>query len=186
MKFLKALFFSMTMAFSGISFSAPVQYSVSFMGSTVATGTGPLGTGGFLYDSTTQSITGFNWNFGGGVSGSILDSYWLTSSFLRANILFNTRSDPTSTGFSAPPSFVGGVTGFAEDSALFCWGTLSGSCGMPNPLDSTPSYRFADDLVNPNSGQPESVIYSGYFSLTPTQGVPEPTSVVLLGIALLG
>jgi hypothetical protein len=188
MKILKALMFSATIAFSGISYAAPVQYSLSFLGSTEAPGTGPLGTGGFLYDSTTQSITGFNWNFGAGASGSILDSYWQTSSssFLRANILFNTSSDPNTTGFSAPPSYIGGVTGFAENDALFCWGLGSTSCDMTNPLDSTPSYKFVDELVNPNTGQPENVIYTGYLNIAPAITVPEPTSIVLLGIALVG
>lgn len=175
---------AIALAFAGLTSvagAAPINYTISFDGS----GSGLPGTGAFTYDAPASLMSGFSWDFGGGKTGGLSDSFFssnpATAAFFFDRILFNSINNPNTNGFAFLPSSVAGVAlgPFGEDETTFCWGTLSSSyCSMPNPGVSLASYEFVDiDATGART------MYSGYMVAAPAQ-VPEPASLALLLAAL--
>jgi hypothetical protein len=163
--------------------AAPINYSIAFDGS----GSGLPGTGGFTYDAATNQMTGFNWDFGGGQTGGVLDSYFAshsaTTSFFFDNILWNLTGNPLTIGYAFKPLSPSVFGPFGEDMTNFCWGIASSPwCLMPNLGISRASYYFED-----NGDTEGKSVYKGYMTVS-TNGVPEPTSLALLlaGLPLAG
>lgn len=163
------------------SFAAPVQYTLTFDPGQL--GSGPAGTGTFTYDSATQQGGGLTWNFGNGETGGVLDGAYGPGQvqFLFEKILMNVTNDPNAYGASFSAGLPATFGPFGEDSAQFCWGTLSGpTCEMDNPGIALASYRIYDAQgdIGP--------VYRGYLTIEPLiVEVPEPSMPALVLAALL-
>lgn len=162
------------------SFAAPVQYTLTL--DPGQTGNGPVGTGTFTYDSATQQGGGLTWNFGSGEAGGVLDGAYGPGQvqFLFEQILMNVSNDPNAYGASFSAGLPATFGPFGEDSAQFCWGTLSSACAMDNPGIAMASYRIYDAQ---GDGGP---VYRGYLSIEPIIAeVPEPSLPALVLAAML-
>lgn len=167
--------------------AALIPFNLTFDGS----GSGTPGTGSFVRDDTTGLISGFNWDFGSGLTGGINNFLFGSndfSPFIFDGILVNSLGDPNIDGFNFILSTTGaGAFGpfgpFGEDFAQLCWGVLSGECLMPNPGIALASYRFEDI---PALGGPPTV-FTGFLTVAPTNNVPEPGTawLAVLGLAAL-
>jgi hypothetical protein len=158
------------------SWAAPIQYTLTFDASDVASGaSGPSGTGSFVYDEATLTMTSLVWDFGGGFTGGISDAG--LASLSVGQILFESifirAGDPFVSGTALFP-IAGDVFGHPDVDSAFCWGLGAlGSCGMVNTGTTAGSYQFID------SGVVAPLTYRGRVSAEAVP-VPEPASALLL------
>lgn len=160
--------------------AAPISYKLTFDGSV----SGTAGTGSFVRDDVTETISAFQWDFGPGKTGGIMDALFDGfQSQLYYFMLISINADPNTEGYTinSPEPFLLGP--FGEDGdASFCWGISSDRCFMPNPGIALASYFLQD---TPADGGP-STASSGYVRAARATSVPEPTTAMLLAIGMLG
>jgi hypothetical protein len=168
---------ALILAMASPSWAAPIQYTLTFDASDIASGaSGPSGTGSFVYDAVTEIMTSLVWDFGGGFTGGMPDaalSFDETGRVLVERIFAN-AGDPFASGIALFP-FALGVTGHPDVAAAFCWGLASDTCGMANTGTTAGSYLFLD------SGSVAPLTYRGRVSAEAVETpVPEPASALLL------
>ena len=160
------------------SWALPVLYTLTFDASDIASGAaGPSGTGSFVYDDATLTMTSLAWDFGGGFTGGISDA--ALAGFGTSQVLFESifvrAGDPfaAGTGYFPPAA---DITGHPDVDAAFCWGLSNlPSCGMANTGTTAGSYQFVD------SGVVAPLTYRGRVSAEAVRiPVPEPVSAALL------
>ena len=160
------------------SWAAPIQYTLTFDASDIAAGaSGPSGTGSFVYDDTTLTMTSLVWDFGGGFTGGMTDA--TLASFDIGQILFESIfarvGDPFASGTAFFPA-AGEVVGHPDVDSAFCWGlSAPAECGMANTGTNAGAYEFID------SGVVTPLTYRGRVSAEAVRiPVPEPASAWLL------
>jgi hypothetical protein len=160
------------------SWAAPIQYTLTFDASDIASGaSGPSGTGSFVYDETSLTMTSLVWDFGGGFTGGIGDAALASLDLGRLLFerIFVNDDDPFGSGVGIFP-ISGDVVGHPDVDSAFCWGlsTLA-SCGMANTGTTAGAYEFID------SGVVAPLTYRGRVSAEAVRTpVPEPASALLL------
>ncbi len=160
------------------SWALPVLYTLTFDASDVASGAaGPSGTGSFIYDDATTTMTSLSWDFGGGFAGGMSDQ--VLEDFDTGQLLFESifvrAGDPFAAGTGMfPPA--ADITGHPNVDAAFCWGLSNlASCGMANTGTTAGSYQFVD------AGAAAPLTYRGRVSAEAVRiPVPEPVSAALL------
>lgn len=171
------------LAFSISAHAAPKTYAVSF-----ASSTGDNGSGSFVWDDATLSMTGFSWSFAAG-SGGFKDSalaktiYSPGSARSVGALLFNLMTDPLAY-WTTTNGLLSSSSGYFSENFFGSSGALTGTY-PPDMLginykkgDAAVSFEMLD--LSPS----RSVLNAGTISAAP---VPEPGSAALMvsGLALL-
>jgi hypothetical protein len=160
------------------SWAAPIHYTLTFDASDVASGaSGPSGTGSFVYDEATLTMTSLVWDFGGAFTGGFTDAALasLDQGQLLFETIFTNTADPFAYGISIfPPA--GDTLGHPDVDSAFCWGLASPSgCGMANTGTTAGSYQFTD------SGTVAPLTYRGRVAAEAVPvPVPEPASIIVM------
>jgi len=167
---------ALILALASPTWAAPIQYTLTFDATDIAAGAmGPSGTGSFVYDDATDTMTSLAWDFGGGFTGGMSDatlaSFDIGQSLFES--IFARVGDPFASGTSLFP-VAGDVFGHPNVDSAFCWGLSSlASCGMANTGTTAGSYEFID------AGAAAPLTYRGRVSAEAVR-VPEPASALLL------
>jgi len=160
------------------SWAVPILYTLTFDASDIASGAaGPSGTGSFVYDDTTVTMTSLAWDFGAGFSGGMSDGVLASLDYaqLLFESIFHRVGDPFAAGTAIFP-IAGDITGHPDVDSSFCWGLSNlPNCGMANTGTTAGSYLFVD------SGAAAPLTYRGRVSAEAVRiPVPEPVSATLL------
>ncbi|MGE4561105.1 MAG: hypothetical protein AB7E77_12960, partial [Desulfobulbus sp.] len=173
---LLAGFLALTVAQPFSADAATTKYSLEFTDNTL----GVVGSGSFLWDSDTETMTDLNWNFSGKV-GAVLDTSLvgeyhsydpLAATYgelyyrylADSSAYFNTQQNPLSVSNGLMPS---NVTG--DDFGFISFGAERGPSDPTNLFyNYNATYRFLDRDWN--------LVSEGYVSAAP---VPVPTSAAL-------
>jgi hypothetical protein len=158
--------------------AAPIQYLLTFDAADVASGaSGPSGTGSFLYDDATLTMTSLSWDFGGSFTGGMSDATLASADRGRLlfDLVFFRSGDPFAAGY-AQFALAGDLVGHPNTDATFCWGLSAPTqCGMANTGTTAGAYEFID------SGTVAPLTYRGRVSAAAVEiPVPEPASALLL------
>lgn len=150
-----------------------ITYDLSF--------TGDLsGTGVFIYDDTagSEAVHELSWDFGGGLSGNVLEAFWAGFSTTGAISVFETITGVPENVISGFAISLPNLSGFpSEEIGFYRPKTLGGAqqwtaCGTGGGVGSG------------NCGLP-NIYYQGEYSAA-LRSVPEPSTLGLLGAGLTG
>lgn len=177
------------MLLTSLTFTAeavPIPYTITFDASNTGAGAlGPYGTGSFLYDQSTNTMTNLVWDFGNGDTGGVVDAT-LNDSGGSGGLLFLTMTggiDPHTNGIGVGPipmTYL--VPTFPNVSAMFCYGLSDINCGMAYSQAPLGSYDFIG--TNSIGGQVE---FRGYLTaVVSTVPEPEAYALMLTGLVLFG
>lgn len=154
--------------------AVPVLYETVYTATT-----GSNGTGSFYFDADAGTITGFNWDFGAGVTGGIADGVYGASEVhgdtigrfafeLLGETDVHAGTDCINVACTVTRSFVGTAPAGALNFVL-----------RGTPAIGSSEYRFL--------GLDNIFVASGAISIArAAAGVPEPGSLVLLAAGLFG
>lgn len=174
---------ALSLAFAISAHAAPATYAVNF-----ASSTGDNGSGSFVWDAATSTMTGFSWSFAAG-SGGFKDSalaktiYSPGSARSVGALLFNLMTDPVAY-WTTTNGLLSSSTGYFSENFFGSLGALTGTY-PPDMLaidykkgDAAVSFEMLD--LSPS----RSVLNAGTLSAAP---VPEPGSAALMvaGLAML-
>jgi len=166
----------MLSSLAGIAHAVPIRYAMDFDGAVA----GPAGTGEFLWDPGTLTMTGLSWQFEGD-RGFVNDedlaasvgSYTL-GLFLYDVLVKPGEIDPLIGGIPAITSFLSIDGGFPQPFARFM--IINRRC-YPAELTSGPFYFF----TSVPSGNCTDAPYKG---IVTTHAVAEPDSLALLALGV--
>jgi PEP-CTERM motif len=162
----------MVMGWPLMSHALPVEYRLTY-DSTV----GPNGVGAFLFDHEDGALTDFNWDFGNPAIGGIANSHFAFDVFgdTRGRYLFEVLSRVDEhQGVDCSSAFSDCASG---DSINIGTGPLDATNIVFYTRGAATSYEFSRQL---------DVLASGFVTLSRNTQVPEPGSLALLGISILG
>ena len=171
----QATLFLMLTLFSATTYASTVTYIISFDGSQI----GPAGTGAFVWNDESLSMSSFTWEFGteiqGGINDSLLGAEFFTGTFGQA--LFETLTGQD-VHQNFDPIFVLGHLGGLD--GTFPNGEIE--FGGVDSVNASLSYELrSDNPINPDY----VVVARGMYSVTP---IPLPGALVLMisALGLLG
>jgi hypothetical protein len=174
-KFMLGIISSILFCLSSVAYAAPKIYEVSII-NTIGIGDLADGLGSITWDSATQTMTQFEWDFLEG-SEPGMAANWLTESWLTSSFGGGTYGSALWELITGEDVFPDSVT---QVDALESAGALATSNGFPNlraEFFPNAGYSFISSFSD------EEIVAEGTMSVSP---IPIPAAVWLFGSGLLG